>query len=234
MLKCPVCATENDDLALTCRSCKSYLQAKVDTIDLFAALWGLMEAPHRTFKRIVLSAHKNYVVILGALQGIAALVAVARWQHLGRGVEVTLVLGLATVLGILAGIAVQFILGSFIVQVARSLGGRGTFRNTRAVIAYAGIPLTLWLLVMVPIEFGVFGKYLFEGNPSPAVIQPVLYYVLLTIEVLLAAWSLYLLAVGVGIAHGIPTARGVVVVGVVFLILAFALFLGREKQSDQG
>jgi hypothetical protein len=234
MLKCPVCSTENDDLALTCRSCKSYLQAKVDTIDLFSSIWGLMEAPRVTFKKIVLSSHKNYVVTLGGLQGIAALLAVARWQNLGRGVDVSIVLGLATVLGIVAGIAIQFILGSFVLQVARSLGGKGTFRNTRAVVAYAGIPLILWLIVLVPIEFGVFGRYMFEGNPSPAVIQPLLYYVLTAIEVLLAGWSMYLLAVGIGVAHGFATARGAVVVGIVALIFVVALLLGREKTVDQG
>lgn len=233
MLTCPVCGAQNDDLAVTCRSCKSYLQAKVDTINLFSAIWGLMESPRPTFKKIVLSGQKNYVLILGALQGVAALLAFARWQNLGQGIDTSLVLGLATALGAFAGIAIQFILAGFVLQVARSLGGKGTLRNTRAVIAYAGIPLVLWLVILVPIEFGIFGRYLFEGNPSPAVIAPVLYYVLSGIEVLLLAASLYLLAVGIGVAHGFSAGRGAAVVGVVALIFFVALLLGREKRIGQ-
>ena len=71
MLKCPVCGTENGDLDTVCRSCKGFIQAKVDTLDLFSTAWGLMDQPRRTFRRIALAKTKNYVILLSAGIGIA-------------------------------------------------------------------------------------------------------------------------------------------------------------------
>ncbi len=231
MITCPVCGTENDDLSVTCSSCKGYLQAKVDTIDLFSTIWGLIESPRSALRKVILSRQKNYVLILGSLQGVAVLLAIARLQSLARGNDLALVVGLATVLGVVGGVGIQFLLGSFVLQVARSIGGKSSLRNMRAVIAYAGIPVVLWLVIILPIEFAIFGRYLFDSNPSPAVIQPVLYYALLGFDGLLVAWSLYLLSVGIGVANGITALRGAIVVLIVALVLAAAVVIGTERNS---
>ena len=83
MIECRVCGAENGDLALTCGKCKSYLQAKVDTLDLFATAWGILESPARTFKRVVLAKRKNYVVLLSVFLGIGAMAAAVSYQNLG-------------------------------------------------------------------------------------------------------------------------------------------------------
>ncbi|MCK5571424.1 MAG: hypothetical protein KAJ12_01625, partial [Bacteroidetes bacterium] len=70
MIECTVCGEQNGDLAVTCTRCKAYLQTKIENLDLFSTMWGLLESPKRTFKRIVLSRRKNYVFFLSALLGI--------------------------------------------------------------------------------------------------------------------------------------------------------------------
>jgi hypothetical protein len=234
MQKCPVCGAENESLAITCRSCKAFLQAKVDTLDLFASVWGLIESPRATMRKIVLSTHKNYVLLLSALAGIAALLAFAMWRELGRGVELGTIFMLSTLLGIVGGVAMNYLLGSFLIQVSRILSGRGSLRNTRAVLAYSCVPLVFWLVVFVPIEFGIFGKYLFEGNPSPAVLHPVPYYVLLALEIGLGLWGLFLLATGLAEANTYSRGRGFVAVAVLLAVLALAVVIGMGKGYGSG
>ena len=61
MITCSICGVQNDELAVLCSSCKSYLQSKVDSLNLFATIWQLIENPRAAFKKIVLARHKNYV-----------------------------------------------------------------------------------------------------------------------------------------------------------------------------
>jgi len=234
MQKCPVCGAENESLAITCRSCKAFLQAKVDNLDLFATIWGLIESPGPTMRRIVLSSHKNYVLLLSALEGIGALMIFARWRDLGRGTELGSIFGLSTILGIVGGIVMNYLLASFLLQVSRIIGGRGSLRNIRAVLAFSGLPLAFWVVVFLPIEFGIFGKYLFEGNPSPAVLQPVPYYVLLTLETGLALWGLFLLATGLAEANTYSRPRGFIAVVVMLVVLAIAVVVGLGKGYGPG
>lgn len=234
MQKCPVCGAENESLAITCRSCKAFLQAKVDNLDLFATVWGLIESPRSTMRKIVLSTHKNYVFLLSALAGIAALLAFAMWRKLGQGVELGTIFTLSTLLGLVSGIVMNYLLGSFLIQVSRILSGRGSLRNTRAVLAFSCVPLVFWLVVFVPIEFGVFGKYLFEGNPSPAVLQPVPYYVLLTLEIALGLWGVFLLATGLAEANTFSRGRGFVAVAILLAVLTIAVMVGLGKGYGPG
>jgi hypothetical protein len=234
MQKCPVCGAENESLAITCHSCKAFLQAKVDNLDLFATIWGLIESPRATMRRIVLSTHKNYVLALAALGGIATLLIFARWRSLGRGIELGSIFGLSSLFGIVAGILMLYLLAAFLLQISRILGGRGTLRNTRAVLAYSGVPLGIWLVIFLPIEFGIFGRYLFEGNPSPAVLQPVPYYVLLVLESGLSLWGLFLLATGLAEANTYPRWRGFVAVAVLLAVLTIAFVAGVGRGYGSG
>ena len=83
MIRCSVCGHENDDLSVVCVACKSFLQAKVDTLDLFQTAWILIVSPRRAFKRIVISRHKNYGVLLTSLLGIAIAFTVFWFKNLG-------------------------------------------------------------------------------------------------------------------------------------------------------
>ena len=87
MITCRVCGTENDDLAVVCRSCKSFVQGKVDTLNLFETMWGLLEAPSRTFKKIAIARTKNYILPLSALCGVAAAYAAFWAYQIGRHVD---------------------------------------------------------------------------------------------------------------------------------------------------
>jgi hypothetical protein len=220
MLTCSVCGEQNEDLAVTCRHCHSFLQNRVDAIDLFATIWGLTEHPKATFRKIVLSRHKNYVLLLCMILGVAFAVALFSHLNIGRRVEnLTPLVAIALLAGPIAGIALAWAAAILAKAVGRVLGGKGSIRNLRSVLAYATFPLAFSFVFVFPVKFGVFGRYLFDANPSPSVINPTVYYALLTFDVIAAAWACILGVIGVAIAHSFTWWKGAVTMAVLLLIL---------------
>jgi hypothetical protein len=225
MISCGICGAENDDFATVCSSCRSFLQAKVDTLDLFSTLWGLMESPLRTFRRIVLSRHKNYVLPLSALCGASVVYNVlwlgnlgGRFQNLGQ----ILLFGFGV--GIVFGICAMMTASLLLTVAGKTLGGRGTFRGQFAVSAYAFSPMAVFLLVTLPIETGVFGVYFFDHNPPPYVINPVSYVIVCILHGLPVLASTFLLVLGSKVAHSFSLRRGVLATAMVGVIAGGILY----------
>jgi hypothetical protein len=218
MITCTVCGHPNDDLAVTCISCKSYLQAKVDNLDLFATFWGLAEAPRKTFKRIVLARTKNYVILLSSLLGMSIAFAVSWYMNLGRLFKNPLVLVLGGIMaGPFIGTLWVLLVSLILVRTSRVMHGKATLRNTYAVVAYASMPVIFSLVLVFPVELAIFGQYLFDNNPPPLVINPVLYVALLGFDAVAVCWSWFLLVEGTVVANGFSRGKAVVIT----LILAF-------------
>jgi hypothetical protein len=219
MLKCPVCGTENSDLDVVCRSCKGFIQAKVDNLDLFSTIWGLLESPRKYFRRIALARNKNYGLLLSGAFGIA-LVYAFFWhiQIALRIPSLVTVVGFGVLIGPPAGILVV-VLASTIVRMMLQVGGNGlSFRNTFAILAYACAPVVLSLVVLFPLSIGIFGIYFFDNNPSPMVINPLAYIGIIGLGSLATLWSLFLVIAGLRAASGSrwwwSTAAAVVASGV--------------------
>jgi hypothetical protein len=204
MLKCPVCGTENGDLDTICVSCKGFIQAKVDTLDLFSTFWGLLETPHRTFRRIALARSKNYVLLLSAGLGTALVFTYFwYWQMAARIPSPGTLLGIGLLAGPPAGVIVVWLLGLGLRLVLRVGKVSLSARNCRAVLAYAALPVVATALVVLIFEIGIFGPYFFDNNPPPMVINPFAYLGLLGIETLAAIWSFALLVLGLRSASGV-------------------------------
>jgi hypothetical protein len=208
MLLCPICGAENDDLAIVCTSCKAYVQAKVDTLDLFHTSWGLLESPLATMHRIAIAKHKNYTVFLTMFFGIAFAITVLWYGSYGRLLGgLGGVLAVATVGGPVLG-AVTLVLMSVVLRVtSHLLGGHSTLRQTMAVAAYATLPIVWSLFLVFPVEVAIFGEYFFESNPPPIVINPVAYLGLLGIDIVAVFWSWILLVIAVRVAHRLTAFR---------------------------
>ena len=183
---------------MICSHCGGYLQTRIQTLDLFDTLWMLIESPRRAFKRICLAEQKNYIHFLAAVVGVEI---VALWLWRARGgllFENNLqFLILALILsGPLVGVLVLYA-GSFVYStIARLMNARTRFREVKAVLAYALIPLMLAAVFLVPIELGLFGMSLFTGNPSPMVLKPGAYIVLIGMNGLAVLWTFVLLVIG--------------------------------------
>ena len=203
MITCRVCGMQHDDLAVVCSSCGGYLQSKVDSLNLFETLWQLVESPGLAFKRIVLSRHKNYLILLSGLVGINVVFAVFWLRNLGGQFSNLLtLLGAGILIGIPVGVAFVSLLSVVISLGIRVLGRAVSVRNVAAVVAYAGMPLVLALMIIFPLEIAVFGMDFFGNNPPPMVINPLAYWALLGFDSMALLWSLILLYRGVSALTG--------------------------------
>ncbi len=210
MISCTVCGETNEDLAITCRKCHAYLQAKVETIDLFSAIWGLIERPRATMRRIVLARHKNYVLVLLMLLGMAMSLALFSYWHLGRQIHYGLLIAAGIAGGPLVGLLFGVIAGLLTKIIAKPLGGKGSARNLRAVLAFGAVPVVMLLVVTYPVEFGIFGQYLFDHNPPPEVYEPTLHYALLSLNLAGLLWAVLLYGTGLAIANSISWWKGMI------------------------
>jgi len=211
MIRCSVCGHENDDLLVVCAFCGSYLQAKVDTLDLFQTAWVLILTPRTAFRRIVLSRHKNYGIFLTSLLGIAIAFGIFWFKNLGSHFSnlVTL-LGLGIILGPPLGLIIAGVSSFILTKIGRLLGGKPSFRGMYAVVAYASIPIVLTLVFVFPVEVAIFGTYFFGNNPPPLVVNPVVYVTLLGFDALGVLWTWFLVIEGSIVANGLTRARAIV------------------------
>ncbi|HXX64954.1 MAG TPA: Yip1 family protein, partial [Bacteroidota bacterium] len=160
MISCSVCGAENDPLAVVCKSCKSFLQAKVDNLNLFETLWGLMESPGATFRRIALARHKNYVIFLSSLLGISVVYAAFWYMNLGvKFSNLAILVGGGLLIGPIVGQLFTLVFCLLMHRIGRLLGGSGSFRNMHAVTAYSSSPIAYSLVFVFPIEIAIFGIY---------------------------------------------------------------------------
>ena len=219
MIICSVCGQENDELRLICSKCKSFLQGRVDALNLFETMWGLIETPQATFKRIVLARHKNYVWFLSFLFGIGLVFDVAWYKSLGGFFPSLIALiGTAFAIGPFIGVLVVLFLGVVFQQITRAMSGNATLRNVFSVIAYAAFPSAVVLVFIVPLEIAIFGSDFYGTNPPPMVIKPLEYTVLVALRGMAGLYATYLLIEGMMAATGfhrkktLPLALSVVAV----------------------
>jgi hypothetical protein len=128
---------------------------------------------------------------------------VAIWAFLGGG---------------LYGFVVYWLSGAIVHWVTRVAGGSGSYRRARHLVAFAAAPLALSLFVVWPLRLAVYGEDVFrEGGADHGVGN----WVFVALELVLAAWALGLLAVGLQIVQGWsrPRALGVTAVAAVLPVL---------------
>ncbi len=228
MIRCSVCGEENDDLSVVCVRCRSYLQSKVDTLDLFQTIWSLIESPRSAFRRIVLSRHKNYSIFLSCLLGIALAYMVAWLRNAGHlFTNMFALLAAGLVAGPFLGLLFVPLFSVMMVWLGKVLGGKAGFRNMFGVVAYASVPVVLSLVFVFPIEVAIFGGYLFDNNPPPLVINPVVYVTLLGLDTLAVLWSWLLVVEGAIIAHGFTRGRALLLTAILVALTAGAVWVLR-------
>ena len=226
MITCSICGLQNDELAVLCSSCKSYLQSKVDTLNLFETIWQLIENPGAAFKKIVLARHKNYVLVLSCLVGISTSFALFWMMHLGNRFDNLLVLTSAgAMVGLPLGLVIVLLVSVCISVEIRLFRGKVSLRDSRAVVSYAGIPVVMSLVMIFPLEIAIFGVDFFGTNPPPMVIDPGVYLALVGFDGLAVLWSIFLLYKGIRVASGFRLVRSMAVTGTVVLLMT-AVFLG--------
>ena len=121
--------------------------------------------------------------------------------------------------GMLYAIAVYWVGGGLVFGAARRLGGLGSYRRARSIVALSGAPLALALFTLWPLRIAIYGNVLFrtggtDWGPGDRIFGGLVYFAY--------AWSAVLLLVGVRSVHGWSWARSL---GVLALAAALPVLI---------
>jgi hypothetical protein len=229
MVTCGVCKTENDEFAIVCRNCKGYIQNRIANLDFFATVWKIIESPHHAFHDITLAEHKNYSLLLFALFGIGLSYTGFWYFHLGSRFESLLdLLTKATAIGVVLGLVCAMLFAFLFDLVVRILGGKSALRNSLGILAYATIPISLTIVLILPIELLSFGMYLFTSNPNPYLIKPGLYVALIFFDSVMSLWAFGLAVIGASVSKQLSLAKSFVAALVATVLSLGILFLAAK------
>lgn len=229
MTRCSTCAQENDEFAIICSSCGAFLQNRVPNLNLFETSWGILESPRTTFRTIALADHKNYAFFLFCGFGVAVSFTVFWYLKLGIFFDTLMeVLPFGFAAGLVLGFVSAVLLTMLYHGVVRILGSPRRMRQSYAMLAYSFVPVILSAIILLPIELMTFGMFLFTSNPNPAVIKPVSFYILVSLDALCALWTVILAVQGTLIVHSFTAARAVLAVGIVLAVVLGTFVLGSD------
>jgi hypothetical protein len=167
----------------------------------------VLQSPRRVFAALrddsdeVAEARQDAVGSIVWLAGIAAVLATTVASTLLDDVQIdgTLLTVWAFLAGGLYGFTLYFVVGKVLHVALRKLGGRGSFRRARHLLAFASVPIALALVVYWPIRIAVYGWTLFrtggaDGHGTGSLFAWAFYA--------FAVWALALLVIGVRTVHG--------------------------------
>jgi hypothetical protein len=228
-IECKNCKTSNSPLVIKCAKCGSFIQSRVANLDLPETVWGIIEKPLATFKRICISEQKNYVYLLSAFFGIGLLFFSFWYIRLSNhyyNLFFIILYGifggpfLGAVITPVYGI-ISFLL--FKIFLRKKL----KFRNILSVSVYSLFPAVLSVLFLLPTYLIMYGLYLFSDNPSPFTIKPMAFYILSILNLIFLLYSFILISIGGMIANNISYFKSLFVsilsVGIISSIVYFTL-----------
>jgi len=174
-----------------------------------------------------IEARQEPLLLIAALASISVVLTSPTFRHMLNNGDVSLVLipVLAFVAGSLYAAAVFWLGGGLLYGAARRLGGEGTWRRGRHVLALAATPLALSLLTFWPIRIAVYGQDLFRtGGDDYGRGDAIFGGVYLGF----VAWSVWLLLIGVRTVHGWTWAKAAATIALaaafpVLIVLAASL-----------
>jgi hypothetical protein len=124
--------------------------------------------------------------------------------------------------GVLYALAVYWLGGGVLYGVTQRLGGLGSYRRSRSLVALSGAPLALALLTLWPLRIVIYGQDLFrtggrDWGPGDRIFGGLVYFAF--------AWSAILLVVGVRSVHGWSWARSLATVALTAAGAAAAIYV---------
>ncbi len=213
MITCSVCKTQNDEYAVTCVSCRSFIQNRIPNLDFFDTVWKVIETPRKAFHDITLAEHKNYSFVLFSLFGIALSMTGFWYFRLGLRFDSLLdLLAKAAGVGVVLGIVCAGVFTGVFELLVRIFGGKGNIRSSLGVLAYATTPVSLSLVLILPVELLTFGMYLFTWNPNPYTIKPGLFVTLIAVDGLIGLWAFVLGVVGAAVGKQMTAMKSFVAI----------------------
>lgn len=225
-IRCENCNSDNDYFKMNCSNCGSLLRDKFPNIDLFSSIWLLIESPSKALKKIIYSDHKNYLFfLLFLLISKFVLTSFFIQSVIVRPVEYQIYLSInfGIGFGIILSLALLFPLFQKIILKNRTILTR--YKDNLSVLVFSQIPTILFLLILLPIEFALFGKFWLFSNPSPFMMKETAAYAFSIMEILVFIWSLILFGIGNYIQSNSKVYAFFITILFLFILVGFLLFI---------
>lgn len=222
-IECSNCQTNNDFTNLICKNCKHYLRDKVVNLDIWKIFWELLEQPTNAIKKIILSEHKNYLIIL-------TLIIAIKVGLLGNLVVNILNINSGNTTNIFSNIfkfstsfIIVYLTLSFITtKIISNKYSKISFKDSMAFIMFSFWSLTFSLVVLSIIEYALFGSYFFTFEFSPLEMKKYPFYILCFLEFIPIIASYIYLFIGLKL---LSKNTIFALIYALFLVVVFILFL---------
>jgi len=194
---CKSCNTENPFYEVICSNCHAYLRDRIFNIDLWKTIEQLIESPVVAFRRIIQSEHKNFISLIFIFAVFklfisSIFISLALFKN-----EYALNLFITRLFYFAGGMLFLLLILSFLLLlVLKGSGIKSRLKDLFAVLTFSLMPYSFAAIILFPVELIIFGNYLFSVNPSPFIIKSFFAWVLVSLEVLIILWSIFLTIAG--------------------------------------
>jgi len=194
---CKSCGTENPYYEVICSNCHAYLRERIFNIDLWNTIEQLIETPVKAFRRIIQSEHKNFISLIFIfavfklfISSIFLSLALFKNEQPLNLFSIRFIFFAGGMLFLL------LILSLLLLLVLKGGGIKSRFKDLFALLTFSLLPYSFAAIILFPVELIIFGNYLFSVNPSPFIVKSFFAWVLVSLEVLLILWSIFLTVTG--------------------------------------
>jgi hypothetical protein len=129
-------------------------------------------------------------------------------------------------IGPFLGVILLLIIGILLYLISKFIfRTEGTFRNLLVITAYSMTPIVFSTILILPVVLIIFGLYFFMNNPSPYIIKPAPYYILISLDGICVLYSFILFFIGIKVANNIKFFKSIVITIIILAILILLIYL---------
>ena len=192
-IECSNCGNLNSFFRLNCTNCNAIIREKIVNIDLWDIFWKLIEFPKKAFTTIIQAENKNFVVSVFLLVGFKIFLhSMLLNSIISDDYEFANNIILNGLLTFGYYLTLILIFSFIIFKVTKASAIECRFRDYYSILIFSQVPMLFSLIVIMPVEYALFGKHWFTANPSPFAIKPMAAWVLFSLETMLTIWSIVL------------------------------------------
>ena len=189
---CTNCGSENPYYQLKCNKCHSFIRRRVVNIELWENIGKVIESPSKAFENIIFAEHKNFLILMMFLFGLTIFADLNLVSNIlfEESILFTALISFGIIIG-------SVFINAFLVKTLLSAFNTKTrFLDNYYLSVFANVPQILSLILLLPVQFALFGEFWFTFNPSPFLIKAAQAYIIIGLEIILILWSVILTFVG--------------------------------------
>ncbi len=222
---CDNCKKENPLYRETCLECGHYLRKTVVNIDLWSTIWKLLENPKSAIKNIIYAEHKNFTMFLLFLLSLKLYSFSVILKFMLHPLKSELINITQNSIIYIAIFLLSIIIFSKILTKIVNISSPELvrFKDNLSIIVYSFVPILLISFILLPIEYAMFGKQWFIGNPSPIIIKKSAAYVFYGIESIMVIWCAFILFLSFKIQTN-SNIKAILFLAIFFLMIGGIMF----------